>query len=158
MTPGADRTRCQYATFIVGAQYLGVEVLGVQEVLRDQRLTKVPLAPDSVAGLINLRGQIVPAIEMRRLMQLEPRDPDATTFSVVVRTEHGAVSLQVDGIGDVIELGADSFEPPPQNLNPELRTFLRGVHKITEKNNAGTRDRLLLVLDKQRAVDVGGAE
>jgi len=140
----------QYATFLVAGHYLGVDVLGVQEVLRQQKLTPVPLAPDVVEGLINLRGQIVPALDMRRLLHLPPRDPAISPLSVVVRTEHGAVSLQVDEIGDVVDLDNSSFERPPRNVAAELARLLQGVHKL--------RDRLLLILDTRRTVDVAAYE
>ncbi len=139
----------QYATFNVGGHYLGVEVLQVQEVLREQRLTPVPLAPEVVEGLINLRGQIVPALDMRRLLRLPVRDGGSDPLSVVVRTEHGAVSLQVDEIGDVVELETGTFELPPRNVAAEVRQLLTGVFKMS--------DRLLLVLDIARAVDVSAA-
>lgn len=140
----------QYATFLVSGHYLGVDVLGVQEVLRQQRLTRVPLAADVVEGLINLRGQIVPALDMRRLLHLPPRDPEIAPLSVVVRTDQGAVSLQVDEIGDVVDLDSSSFERPPRNVAPELARLLEGVHKL--------RDRLLLILDTRRTVDVAAYE
>jgi purine-binding chemotaxis protein CheW len=137
---------CQYATFRVGGHFLAIPVLDVQEVLRGQRLTPVPLAPDAVTGLINLRGQIVPALEMRRLLSLPPRDGESDPLSIVVRTEQGAVSLQVDEIGDVLELDGLTFEIPPQNVDSHLRSRLVGVHK--------SKDRLLLVLDIRRTVDL----
>ena len=140
--------RTQYATFAVGENFLGIEVLDVQEVLCGQRLTRVPLAPEVVAGLINLRGQIVPALEIRQLLHLAPRDRSLDPLSVVVRAEHGAVSLQVDEIGDVIELDGAALEPPPHSVDPGLRALLKGVQKM--------EGRLLLVLDTNRAVDVGG--
>ncbi len=139
---------CQYATFRVGGHYLAIPVLEVQEVLRGQRLTPVPLAPDAVTGLINLRGQIVPALEMRRLLSLPPRESEVDPLSIVVRTEHGAVSLQVDEIGDVLELDGSTFELPPHNVDAHVRSRLTGVHKL--------KDRLLLVLDIHRTVDLNG--
>ena len=75
-----------YATFLVAGHYLGIDVLEMQEVLRGQRLTPVPLAPDVVEGLINLRGQIVPAIDLRRVLKLAPADPGQDRFSVVARS------------------------------------------------------------------------
>jgi purine-binding chemotaxis protein CheW len=138
--------RTQYATFLVGDQYLGISVPQVQEVLREQTVTKVPLAPAVVAGLINLRGHIVPELDLRRLLELPERDPAAARFSVVVRTEHGAVSLRVDEIDDVMELDASTFEPPPQNVDPRVQTLLLGVHQLPQ--------RLLLIVDVLRMVDV----
>jgi len=141
-------TASQYATFVVGDHYLGIDVLDVQEVLREQRITPVPLAPPEVAGLINLRGQIVPELDMRNLLCLSPREPEDSRFSVVVRTEHGAVSLCVDQIDDVLELDGSTFDAPPRNVDPHVRNLLLGVQKL--------QHRLLLILDIGRTVQAGG--
>lgn len=149
MTAASKEGSNRYATFVVGGHSLGIRVLEVQEVLRQQRLTPVPLAPEVVAGLINLRGQIVPALDMRRLLHLPAGEEGTGSFSVVVGLENGAVSLQVDEIGDVLELDDSSFEFPPQNTDAHLRTLLSGVHKL--------KDRLLLVLDIRRTAEAGTA-
>jgi len=141
-------SRTQNATFRVGDHYLGISVSDVQEVLREQTITKVPLAPAVVAGLINLRGQIVPELDLHRLLELPPPEPGAGTFSVVVRTEHGPVSLMVDEIDDVMELEISKFEPPPQNVDAHVRALLQGVYQL--------QDRLLLIADVHKIVDVGG--
>ena len=148
MTP-AIVSAAQYATFEAGGLYLGVKVLEVQEVLREQRLTPVPLAPRVIAGLINLRGQIIPALEMRTLLELAPRAEGESALSVVLRAETGPVSLQVDEIGDVFEIDAGCLEPPPLNLEPQVRRCLSGVSQMKE--------RLLLVLDTERTVDMTAA-
>jgi purine-binding chemotaxis protein CheW len=135
-----------YATFLVAGHYLGIDVLEMQEVLRGQRLTPVPLAPEVVEGLINLRGQIVPAIDLHRMLKLAAPDPGQDRFSVVARSPHGPVSLQVDEIGDVVELDAAGFEPPPDNVDPAIGGLLRGVYKL--------KGRLLLVLDTARATEI----
>ncbi len=137
----------QYATFLMGGLYLGIDVLEVQEVLHQQRITPVPLAPDVIAGLLNLRGQIVPEIDLRRLFHLPPRPPDAVRFSVVVHTAEGTVSLLMDDIDDVLQLDASSFEAAPPTVQPHIRELLLGVHKL--------QNRLLLVLDTRRALNVG---
>ena len=149
MTAAMKEGSNRYATFVVGGHSLGIRVLEVQEVLRRQRLTPVPLAPEVVAGLINLRGQIVPALDMRRVLHLPPPEDGIDSFSVVVGLEHGAVSLQVDEIGDVLELDDSSFEFPPENTDAHLRALLTGVHKL--------KDRLLLILDTRRTAEVGTA-
>jgi purine-binding chemotaxis protein CheW len=149
MTATTSPARGLYATFIVGGLQVAVPVLEVQEVLRAQRLTRVPLAHDVVEGLINLRGQIVPALDLRRLLGLAAREPDREPLTVVVRARQGAVSLQVDDIGDVLELDGGTFEPPPRNVEASVRGLLEGVHKL--------KDRLLLVLDIRRTVEAGGA-
>lgn len=136
----------QLSTFFVADLFFGVDVLCVQEVLRFQQMTRVPQAPEVIEGLINLRGQIVTAIDMRRRLGLPPRDGDLTPMNMVVRTEDGAVSLLVDEIGDVLDVEVVTYEPPPDNLDPTARALIRGVFKL--------KDRLLLVLDAEKTVDL----
>lgn len=93
----------QYCTFYLDGLFLGVDVRKVQEVIRYQEMTRVPLAASVIQGLINLRGQIVTAVDLRRRLELNERPADQHPMNVVVRTEEGAVSLLVDEIGDVIE-------------------------------------------------------
>jgi purine-binding chemotaxis protein CheW len=134
----------QFCTFRLGELFLGIEVLQVQEVIRAQNMTRVPLASRSVRGLINLRGQIVTAVDLRERLGLPPRPEDQSPMNVVVRTDEGAVSLLVDEIGDVLETEEDQYEVPPETLAPEARELIRGVYKLP--------DRLLLVLDTDRAL------
>jgi purine-binding chemotaxis protein CheW len=101
-----------------------------QEVIRSLDMTKVPLAPAVVSGLINLRGQIVTAIDLRRRLELEPSPAGTLAMNVVVRSQDGAVSLLVDEIGDVVEVEEDSFEPPPETLRGSVRAMILGVHKL----------------------------
>jgi purine-binding chemotaxis protein CheW len=136
----------QFATFFVSDLFFGVDVLRVQEVLRYQPMTRVPLAPEVIEGLINLRGQIVTAIDMRRRLHLAPRTGDCAPMNMVIRHEDGAVSLLVDEIGDVLDLDSAAFEQPPVNLDPAAREIIGGVYKL--------KDRLLLVLDTERTVDL----
>jgi purine-binding chemotaxis protein CheW len=135
-----------FSTFFVGDLFFGVDVLKVQEVLQFQQMTRVPQAPDVVEGLINLRGQIVTAIDMRRRLGLPPRSGETPPMNMAVRTEDGAVSLLVDEIGDVLEVDASTWERPPENLDRGAREIIRGVYKM--------KDRLLLALDTERTVEV----
>ena len=141
------QTSGQLSTFFVADLFFGVDVLRVQEVLRFQQMTRVPQAPGVIEGLINLRGQIVTALDMRRRLGLPPRADGQTAMNVVVRTEEGAVSLLVDEIGDVVHVDAESFERPPENLGPAIRDLVRGIHKL--------KDRLLLVLDIGQTLNLG---
>lgn len=136
----------QYCSFFVGDLCFGVEVQLVQEVIRYQEMTKVPLAAPEVGGLINLRGQIVTALDMRRRLGLADRAAGKLPMNVVIRTDDAAVSLLVDDIGDVLELQSDTYENPPETLSGATRELVRGVHKL--------KDRLLLTLDAARAVAV----
>jgi purine-binding chemotaxis protein CheW len=134
----------QLCTFLLDDLFLGVEVHKVQEVIRHEEMTRVPLAPEVVKGLINLRGQIVTAIDLRCRLGLPPRPAGRLPMNVVVRGDDGVVSLLVDEIGDVQGVEEEAFEPPPETLRGPARQLIRGVYKL--------KDRLLLVLDTQRAV------
>jgi purine-binding chemotaxis protein CheW len=136
----------QFSTFYVGDMFFGVDVLNVQEVLRLQPMTPVPQAPRVIEGLINLRGQIVIAIDMRRRLGLPPRTGDKAWMNMVVRTADGAVSLLVDEIGDVLDMDVANYERPPINLDPAAGELIRGVYKL--------KGRLLLVLDEEKTVDL----
>jgi purine-binding chemotaxis protein CheW len=133
----------QFCTFYLDKLLFGVELKSVQEVIRSLEMTKVPLAPEVVSGLINLRGQIVTAVDLRRRLELEPRPPGLPPMNVVVRTEDGAVSLLVDEIGDVVEVGETTFERPPATLRGMVRTMILGVHKLNGP--------LMHVLDTEKA-------
>src|SRR6476620_1803214 len=105
--------RHQFCTFYVDNLFLGINVQQVQEVIRYQAMTRVPLAPAAIRGLINLRGQIVTAIDMRSWLGLPPRPAQELPMNVVVRDGDNAVSLLVDRIGDVLEADDEVFELPP---------------------------------------------
>jgi len=109
-------------------------------------MTRVPLASPVVQGLINLRGQIVTAIDLRRRLELKPRPEGQLPMNVVVRTDDGPMSLLVDEIGDVLEMDADGFERPPETLRGVARELIRGSYKL--------KNRLLLTLDTERAVQL----
>lgn len=136
----------QLCTFVVGDMLLGIEVQHVQEVLKYLPMTSVPLAHPVVSGLINLRGQIVTAIDLRRRLDVPERTGDRPPMNVVVNTEDGTVSFLVDEIGDVIEVGDDAFERPPDTVRGSIRELIRGVYKLKGK--------LLLVLDAESAAHV----
>jgi purine-binding chemotaxis protein CheW len=141
--------RSQFCTFYLDKLLFGVELRVVQEVIRSLDMTRVPLAPEVVGGLINLRGQIVTAVDLRRRCELEARPPEMRPMNVVVRSEDGAVSLLVDEIGDVIEVEETTFEQPPETLRGKVRAMILGVHKL-ESN-------LLHVLDTEKACQMAEA-
>ena len=136
----------QYSTFYLNGLFFGVEVLKVQEVIRYHEMTRVPLAPRMIEGLINLRGQIVTAIDLRRRLELPPRTEGQLPMNVVVRSDDGAVSLLVDEIGDVVEIQDDTYEHPPETLTGVARELIQGVYKLKE--------RLLLILDTEKTIGV----
>ena len=138
----SDRAASLVCTFHLGEHLFGVDVRNVQEVIRHQDLTPVPLAPVIVRGLINLRGQIVTAIDMRQRLGLQASSCEPKGMNLVIRTSDEVVSLLVDEIGDVVEVDAELFEPPPATLRPEARANITGVYKLDGP--------LLLLLDTRR--------
>ena len=138
----------QYCTFYLNGNYFGVEALKVQEIILRQEMTRVPLASPIVQGLINLRGQIVTAIDLRRRLEMKDRPADCPPVNVVVHTDDGAVSLLVDEIGDVLEVPEAAFERPPETLQGIARELIRGAYKLP--------DSLLLILDTERTVNLTG--
>jgi purine-binding chemotaxis protein CheW len=139
----------QYCTFYLDGQFFGLDVLKVQEIIRYQEMSRVPLAPPVVRGLINLRGQIVTAIDLRRRLDMRERPADQLPLNVVVHCDGGAVSLLVDEIGDVLEVPEELFERPPETLQGMARELIRGAYKLP--------DRLLLILDIERTVNVAAS-
>jgi purine-binding chemotaxis protein CheW len=138
----------QLCTFFLEGLFFGVEVEKVQEVIRYQEMTRVPLAPAVIAGLINLRGQIVTAIDLRHQLGLSARTSEELPMNVVIRRDDGPISLLVDEIGDVVEVDEQLFEHPPDTLDGQGREFIRGVYKLKEQ--------LLLLLDSDKAMSVVG--
>lgn len=140
------RTAEQYCTFRVADLFFGVAVDEVQEVLRHQPMTPVPRADRAVTGLINLRGQIVTAVDLRVRLGLPDRDAGLVPMNVIVRSRGEVVSLLVDDIGDVIDTAGIDAQPAPSNMPREVQDVVRGVRPLP--------DAILLVLDADRAVDV----
>ncbi len=124
----------QLCTFYVDDLYLGVGVDKVQEVIRYQRMTGIPLTSNKIEGLINLRGQIVTAIDMRTMLQLPQRPEGKLPMNVILHADDGgALSLLVDEIGDVLELEDARFERPPETLQGVARELIRGAYKLENK-------------------------
>ena len=136
----------QLCTFYLQDLLFGVEVEKVQEVIRYQEMTRIPLSPPGIAGLINLRGQLVTAINLRHQLDLPPREGGQFPMNVVIRREDGPISLLVDEIGDVVEVDEQLFEPAPDTLHSQGREFIRGVYKLKEQ--------LLLLLDTEKTMTV----
>jgi purine-binding chemotaxis protein CheW len=135
----------QFCTFYLDGLLFGIDVQRVQEVIRYQEMTRVPLMPPDVRGLINLRGQIVPAIDMRRRLNLPDRKESELPINVVVRSGEGPISCLVDEIGDVLEAEDETFERAPETLHGRARELVRGVHKLP--------NHLLLLLDADKVTD-----
>ena len=140
MTPST----VQFCTFSLDGLWFGVSVDRVQEIVRHLHHTRVPLAPPVIRGLMNLRGQIVTAIDLRRRLAFPDREPGRLPMNVVIRTDDGLVSLQVDQIGDVVVVETNTRDDPPPTLKGAARELIRGAYQLP--------NRLLLDLDLDRAL------
>ncbi len=137
-------TAVQFCTFTLDGLWFGVTVDRVQEIVRHLHHTRVPLAPPVVFGLMNLRGQIVTAIDLRRRLEFPDRESGVLPMNVVIRTEDGLVSLLVDQIGDVVVVQPETRDAPPPTLKGAARELIRGAYQLP--------NRLLLDLDLDRAL------
>ena len=146
----AERATLQLVTLTIADQMFGIPVLSVQDVLAPQPVASVPLAHPVVAGLINLRGRIVTAIDMRRRMALPAREEGAAEMSVVVEYQNELYSLNIDAIGDVVSVPVDQIEANLATLDPLWRSFADGIYRLD--------DQLLVVLDIIRLLDLDSAE
>ena len=136
----------QFCTFYLNRLLFGVESQKIQEVMTFRELRPVPLALPVVSGLMNLRGQVVVALELRRQLELPDRPPGMTPVCLVVRTPGGMVCLLADEVGNVVEVEEETFETSPETLSPRLRSVIVGVHKL--------EDGLMHVLDTDQVCEV----
>lgn len=136
----------QFSTFYIADRLYGLDVTAVQEVTRTLPVTKVPLAPSFVHGLINLRGQIATAINLKELFELNNKTITDEPMNVVCKGEGLLLSLLVDQIGDVVEVDESFFEATPDTIEPSVGQFMVGVYKITGS--------LLSILDVTKIVEV----
>jgi purine-binding chemotaxis protein CheW len=127
----------------------GIESQKIQEVVAYRELRPVPLAPPVVSGLMNLRGRVVVAFELRRQLELAERPAEMAPVCLMVRADQGAVCLLADEVGNVLEVEEESFEPAPETLSPRLRSLILGVHKL--------EGQLMHVLDTERACEIESA-
>jgi purine-binding chemotaxis protein CheW len=135
----------QFSSFFVDDIFFGVEVAKVQEVISGPEITPVPLSHPAVRGLINLRGQIVTVIDLRRCLQLGERPAGQLLVNLIVYTEDGCVSLLVDQVGDVLSVDEEQFEYPPATVQGRSRELIRGAYKL--------QGQLMLVLDTDKVVE-----
>ncbi len=146
--PSQDEQTRQYATFRVADMFMGIDLSRVQELMRYQEMASVPLAPYAIEGLINLRGQIVTALDMRRIFGLPPVTRDQSPpMNIVIHSEGGPVSLLVDEICDVLDVPLALSTQLPENLPSERRPLLEGVYQLESS--------LLLVLNTERVISTG---
>jgi purine-binding chemotaxis protein CheW len=148
---GARVELLQLVGFRVGGEEYGLDILRVQEIIRLQQLTRVPNAPNSIEGVMNLRGKIIPVIALRKRFGLEPVSADKQTRIVVLEIRGIVLGFIVDSVSEVLRIPADTVEPAPL-LGKTIQDYVCGVGKLNE--------RLLILLDVDRLIrgdDLAGA-
>lgn len=141
----AQRTS-EYVTATIGGHLFGLPILRVQDVFLPERLTRVPLAPPEIAGVLNLRGRIVTLIDMRIGLGLPPREDGGPVMAIGVESQGESYGLLIDAVGEVLKLDEAAREPNPVNLDPRLARVCAGIHRLDGD--------LLMVVDVDRALDV----
>lgn len=137
-----DDELIQLVTFRIGNEEFGVDILAVQEIIRTMAITKVPKAPDFVEGVINLRGKVIPIVDLRRRFGMPARDNDKHTRIIVIETGSIIVGFMVDSVSEVLRIPARTIEAPPAVVSGLESDYIDGVGKLD--------DRLLIMLDLDR--------
>ena len=120
----------EYVTVVIGGQLFGLPISRVQDVFMPDRVTRVPLSAPEIAGVLNLRGRIVTAVDMRRRLGLPPRTDDRPSMAVGIELKGESYGLLIDTVGEVMKLGGTTLEPNPVNLDPRLARVSAGVHRL----------------------------
>ncbi|SOB57721.1 Chemotaxis protein CheW [Pseudodesulfovibrio profundus] len=141
----ADQNLIQLVTFSIGEEEFGVNILQVQEIIRTMEITNVPRAPEFVEGVINLRGKVIPIVDMRSRFGLESKEHDKYTRIIVVEIGMIIVGFVVDSVSEVLRIPASSVQPPPPVVAGMDSDYIDGVGKL--------EDRLLILLDLDSLID-----
>jgi purine-binding chemotaxis protein CheW len=147
MHHGANTATAEYVTVMLGGQLFGLPISRVQDVFMPERLTRVPLAPPEVAGVLNLRGRIVTAIDMRGRLALPERDGKRPPMAIGIECKGESYGLVIDAVGEVVALDESAREPNPVNLDAALARISAGIHRLERQ--------LLVILDVDRVLDIG---
>lgn len=136
----------QLVSFNIGSEEFGVDILKVQEINRMVEITRVPQAPNYVEGVINLRGKVIPIVDLRKRFNLEVKEYDKNTRIVVVDISGNIMGMVVDSVSEVLRLPSNTIEPPPEIVASINSEYIKGVAKL--------EDRLLIFLDLSKVIDV----
>ena len=136
----------EYVTVMIGGQLFGLPIARVQDVFMPERLTRVPLAGPEIAGVLNLRGRIVTAIDMRRRLGLPPSTHTRRAMAVGIDLSTESYGLMIDNVGEVLKLDDAKREPNPVNLDVRLARVSGGVHRLDAQ--------LMVILDVDRVLDL----
>ena len=137
-----DSNTTQYVTVVIGGQLFGIPIEKVHDVFMPDSITRVPRSENEIAGVLNLRGRIVTAIDMRRLLNLEDREKDAMKMAVGIEYRGESYGFIIDNVGEVLNLSDDSREANPTNLNKNWTNISAGVHRL--------EGQLMVILDVEK--------
>ena len=146
-TENSQQKLTEYVTAMIGGQLFGLPIVHVQDVFMPERLTRVPLAPPEIAGVLNLRGRIVTLIDLRRRFGLGQREDGHASMAIGVEARGESYGLLIDSVGEVLKLDAAAREPNPINLDQRLACVSAGIHRLDGQ--------LLIVVDVDRVLDIG---
>lgn len=134
----------QLVTFSLGNEEFSVDILKVQEIIRLMELTRVPKAPEFIEGVINLRGKVIPVMDLRKRFSMEEAEDSNDTRIIVVELDNATVGFRVDGVSEVLRLPADTVDPPPTMVSGIETEYIKGVGKLD--------DRLIILLDVEKVL------
>jgi len=146
-TENAQQNLTEYVTAMIGGQLFGLPIVRVQDVFIPERLTRVPLAPPEIAGVLNLRGRIVTLIDLRRRFGLGQREDGNSSMAIGVESRGESYGLLIDSVGEVLKLDDAARKPNPINLDQRLARVSSGIHRLDGQ--------LLIVVDVDRVLDIG---
>jgi len=143
----AQQKLTEYVTATIGGHLFGLPIVRVQDVFIPERLTRVPLAPPEIAGVLNLRGRIVTLVDLRRCFGLDQAEAGAAAMAIGVESRGESYGLLIDSVGEVLKLNESAREPNPINLDARLARMSAGIHRLDGQ--------LLIVVDVDRVLDIG---
>ena len=146
-TENTQQSLTEYVTAMIGGQLFGLPIVRMQDVFIPERLTRVPLAPPEIAGVLNLRGRIVTLIDLRRRFGLGQREDGNSTMAIGVESQGESYGLLIDSVGTVLKLDDATREPNPINLDQRLARVSAGIYRLDGQ--------LLIVVDVDRVLDIG---
>ena len=146
-TENTQQNMTVYVTAMIDGQLFGLPIVRVQDVFIPERLTRVPLAPLEIVGVLNLRGRIVTLIDLRRRFGLGERKEGEDVMAIGVESRGESYGLLIDRVGEVVELEGVAREPNPVNLDQRLAQMSSGIYRLD--------DQLLVVVDVDRVLDIG---
>ena len=146
-TENTQQNMTVYVTAMIDGQVFGLPIVRVQDVFIPERLTRVPLAPPEIVGVLNLRGRIVTLIDLRRRFGLGERKEGEDVMAIGVESRGESYGLLIDRVGEVVELEGVAREPNPVNLDQRLAQMSSGIYRLD--------DQLLVVVDVDRVLDIG---